>query len=199
MQHFVLIHFAILIACEFMVETLVGGLFLTFTIAELRLTKPCFSSHYLGVGCIEHIELASVLLAFVGFVQDKRPFLITPFLLARDFQSVKQLLKGFLEHGFQLAPECKFLSTHLLKAFFTDASCKVGSVLLRGITLELLALLACLDMGLCHVRIIGGIAVLALGFMFLAFLLAESVHLGIVHLLRNAVNAVSYLVFRHAV
>ena len=104
-----------------------------------------------------------------------------------------------MEHGLQLAPERKFLGTHLLKAFLTDASCKVGSVLLRGITLELLALLACLGMCLCHVRIVGGVAVLALGLMLLAFLLAESVHLGIIHLLRHTVNGIPYLVFRHVV
>ena len=169
------------------------------SITELRLTKPCLSPHYLGICCVKHIGLASVLLALVCFVQDKRPFLITPFLLARDFQSVKQLLKGFLEHGLQLAPERKFLGTHFLKAFLTDAPCKVCSVFLRGITFELLALLACLGMSLCHVRIVGGVAVLAIGLMLLALLLAESVHLGIVHLLRHAVNAVPYLVFRHAV
>ena len=169
------------------------------TITELRLSKPCLSPHHLGIGCIKHIGLASVFLAFVGFVQDKRPFLIAPFLLARDFQTLQQFLQYFLEHGLQLAPERKFLGTHLLKAFLTDASCKVCSVLLRSITLELLAFLACLGMSLCHVRIVGGVAVLALGLMLLAFLLAESVHLCIVHFLCRAVNGVPYLVFRHAV
>ena len=171
----------------------------TLPITELCFSKPCFSSHNLGVGCIKHGRIAAILLALVGFMQHKCPVLVTPFLLAGDFQSCQQLLECFLKHGFQLAPECKFLGTHLLKAFLTDAPCKVGSIFLGGITLELLTLLACLGMSLCHVRIVGGVAVLALCLMLLALLLAQSVHLGIVHSLCHAVNGVPYLVFRHAV
>ena len=172
---------------------------LTLAITELYFSKPCFSSHNLGVGCIEHGRIAAVLLALVGFMQYKCPFLITPFLLARDFQSCQQLLECFLKHGFQLAPKRKFFGTHLLKAFLTDASCKVCSIFLGGIALELLTLLACLGMGFRHVCIVGGVAVLTIRLMLLALFLAQSVHLGIIHSLCHAVYGLLNACVRHAV
>ena len=173
--------------------------FIALAITELRLSEPCLSPHHLGVGCVEHGWIAAVLLALVGFVQHKCPFLIAPFLLAGDLQSVQQLLQGFLKHGFQLAPERQFLGTHLLEATLADASGKVCTVFLGGVTSELLAFLACLQMGFCHVCIIRGVAVLALRLMLLAFLLAQSVHLRIVHLLCHAVNGLLNAGVRHTV
>ena len=92
MQHLILIHFAILIACKFIVETLVSSLLFTLTITELSITETCLPAHNLSISGIEHGRLTTILLTLVCLMQNKRPVLITPLSLAGDFQSVQQFL-----------------------------------------------------------------------------------------------------------
>ena len=138
------------IYCFFLISFSISSI--TFHIRHF--SKPGFSTHLLGVCHIEYGRPSAVALTLKRFMQHKRPFLIAPLTLAAYLQAVQQPLQRLLKHRFQSPPERLLRRTHLLKTTLTDTSGKVGSILLGGITLELLTLLACLRMSLRHICIV---------------------------------------------